>query len=356
MLIELIQFLQNQLNEQSSFTEIREVAQQIITNMTTLTSEQKKEQVISALKELKRLENITIQKKKVLLAALEVVMLSRRVSDLRQKGVYGKKVEGNNNHSWTLEGAQLVISTFYPNLPVEYYQSNASEEKNKNLYIKLQQDKGLWVVFGYDQKFHLTLLRLELFEDNILQIYIFDSLGIIPMYHSGNGTNEYEKALMTFINALRNYLPNQDDWIMNACPIPRQKDGVNCFSFVLSDLDAAQKMLIQNKTTASCFIESTMLRKWKKLPKSTSRKYGYLVPEFHALSQFLKHLPEQQSIPKTLPLDSKVQEQGNPQALDKSIKALIKLAKKGQIIFSPNNYRMDCESEEDEQYTGCVIM
>src|SRR5262245_13256655 len=111
----LIDFFLLKLDEKSSFEQIRKVAKIAIMSGMGRNNSTKKNWIISELKKLEKLE-VSIKMQTIILAAIEVVVLSRRISNLKKLGIFAKKVAENNNHSWLLNGARLAISTYYPGL------------------------------------------------------------------------------------------------------------------------------------------------------------------------------------------------------------------------------------------------
>ncbi|MBL7481603.1 hypothetical protein [Legionella bononiensis] len=349
---ELLTFLIEHLSERDSFKRIREIASVLIQQEIPQTEDQKREHIISSLEEIESRRDIAIEKKKVILATLEVILLSKRISDFRETYCLTQRVKGNNNHSWTLQGAEMVISTRHPDIPVHYatYTHKGMDNVVFDAIINaLKTNKGIWFVLGYDTSLHLTLLRLEFSETGILEVKILDSLGIIPSKSAGSGS--LHSNLLTFIKFILLHF-DQKLYTMTGYPYPRQKDGVNCFSFVLSDLETGQKLLDDGHLSAEFFNDSCEDLYPSDEPNIKYRKFR---PHFFKISQFLEDVPEEEQSLAIMPVSSRKSKVGNQLALRQSITALVTLARSGTIVFTAAHYTHEDKSEEDIE-NNCVIM
>ena len=349
---ELITFLIEQLNEKDSFKRIREIASVLTQQEIPQTEDQKKEHIISSLEEIANRRDIAIDKKKVILAALEVILLSKRISDFRELLCFTQRVKGNNNHTWTLQGAERVISTRHPDTPVQYaiYTHEGMDNVIFDAIINaLKTDKGIWFVLGYDTSLHLTLLRLERSEAGILEVKILDSLGIIPRKSAGSGS--LHANLLVFIKFILLHF-DKKQYTITGYPYPRQKDGVNCFSFVLSDLETGQKLLNDGYLSDEFFNDSCEDLYPSDEPNIKYRKFR---PQFFKISQFLEEVPEEELSLGMMPVSSRKEKIGNQLALRQSITALVTLVRSGKIVFRAAHYTHEDNSEEDVE-NNCVIM
>src|SRR3990167_7883651 len=278
---DLLEFLVKQLDERSRFKDVRRVAEKAIQLGMDKSSKRKENWVCSALSELCSLEDTTIEMKKIILQAIEVVMLSRRISDTRSKNIFSKQVNQNSNHVWLMNGAKLLISSFYPELNVEYITVDPKKEDElSNIVTLLQLHGAIWVVVGYLNNYHLSLVRLELDKDNF-QVQVLDSIGAVPKQYSDSQTDLYDRALFYLVSFIVGHLGRSIiNYSIMSSSDKRQKDRVNCFSFVLNDLEVAESYLSEGKS--NFFNDS-------KNKSSFGSEKAYVLPlldRFYEISQF----------------------------------------------------------------------
>lgn len=344
----LISFLQSNLNERSSFRQIRTIAKQAIELGMVKEAEDKKGWCLSSLENIQKLQTLSLSMQKCILAAIEVIFLSRRISNLRKLGVFSKQVDRGKNHAWLLDGARLAISIYFPELTVFYIKGQLNQESLATLKESIKNNENTWIVIGYPQGYHLTLMRV-VNQNQSIHFQLFDSLGATP--DSANRENIIPYFLYFFVENLRVTL-DIDKAMVTGFSKGRQKDGTNCFSVVLFDLNTALALIKEKK--------DNLLSPDKDAP-DLSREKNIIIKEFGAISEFHRITQIQDRYPKEFPkwstrINSDYYELGNPQALVTSANALAKLIHAGKLTFTPAHYQEEGMSEEDEEVNECSIM
>lgn len=338
MTSELLAFLTTRLTETASFEEIRKIAELAIQSGMKKSAEDKKNWVFDALSELYSLDDTTIALKKIILQAIEVVMLSRRISDTGKKGIFGRKVIPHANHMWSIEGAKLLISTLYPKLPIEYVTISDRKENNvSNIIESLKRNTSIWVVIGYVNNYHLSLMRLTFIEEN-LQVQLIDSIGICTAF----GESKFTTSMTNFLRSITAAL--EDPCCSTSVAFARQKDGVNCFSFLLSDLEVAEAYLAEGTTY--------FFKPSKKIEAAGENFLEVpLLPEFSKISQVNASREN-----CTMAIDLTSEKLGNPDATKRSIGSLESLIEKGKLTFKSENHIEEGDSDVDQEIDECCVM
>ena len=199
---------------------------------------------------------------------------------------------------------------------------------------------NLWVVVGYEKGYHLSLIRLIL-SNNILDIQILDSIGLNPR---NKNYSQYTNRLSHLITELTE-IPGVESYKIHASSTPRQKDGANCFSFVLNDFETSEQYL--SNGISHFFSSETSLPSGSELVFIKA-----LLPDFYNISQ-LPHPHANMECKIAIGCNKRY---GNPLALEKSIRSLSCLVETKMVTFSPENHVEEGLSEEDEQVDNCSIM
>lgn len=340
---ELLKFLMEQLNEKSNFKDVRRVAEQAIQFGMNKSAEAKEEWIFSALSELGSLKDTTLKMKKIILQAIEVVMLSRRISNTKTKNIFSDKINGNSNHIWLMSGAKLLIPSFYPGLNVEFITIEPDVELDLlSIVEQLKLHSSIWIIVGYSKNYHLSLMRLQLNEDQ-LQIQVLDSVGAIPNQFSCSQIDAFDRKLSHLVSSIISTVDPVTHTI-TATSDRRQKDGVNCFSFVLNDLEVAESYLLEGK---SCFFDTSNESSMNKGVRTLS-----LLNQFYEISQ----CEENSSKKFTMQIKKEQEALGNPLAINKSIDSVTELMKKNLLIFTSENHIEEGESDVDEEINECCLM
>lgn len=337
----LLQFLMTHLNEQSDFKTVRQIAEQAIGEGLVKSVDEKEYWLHSSLMELCQLKDMTIKTKTLLLQAIELVMLSRRVSNLGKLNIFSRKLSANANHIWLMNGVRLLLSQLYPSLTIVFLLADQNDllQEIEHISQTIKESGAIWAVVGYSNRYHLSLLRLQL-NKNELEIQVLDSLGAIPA--SGEDLY-YSRALAKLINTLKHNI-NSDSFKVVTCPQVRQKDGRSCFSFVLHDLETAEHYLSQG-ISHFFSMEAEVWDDHKLLFQSA------FLPEFYSISQIAYPGAKLESRLSLLR-----NHYGSSKALDRSIHSLSSLVTSKMITFAPEHHIEEGTSEEDEIINTCSIM
>lgn len=337
----LIDFFLSKLNETSSFQRIRAVAKIAIIKGMDKNIHTKKNWILSALKKLEQLE-ISLKMQTIILGAIEVVILSRRISDLKKLNLFSKEVAENNNHSWLLNGARVVISTYYPDLNAYYLRCPSiihKHDKNEIIHIKenVLKKEVLWLIVSYHDNLHLTLIRIQFINEK-LTIHVFDSIAAMPK-ESGK---EYDTELYKLVTAIKDEIKPPKVSI-KFVSVLRQVDSTNCFSFVLFDLQLALNFFAKRQ---KCFLNKAEQDEKAWLYRNI-KEYKTFASDFYKIAQNREDSPSEIVSTWKTRITSKKNTYGNPEALWTSARALTFLIQKEIIHFTPANYHEDGESEED---------
>ncbi|KTD25547.1 hypothetical protein [Legionella maceachernii] len=343
----LVEFFLSVLTEDSSFSDIRNYAKQAIKKGLIKDERGKEQWVLAALEGLQTIQqDTTIRMRKYILSGIEVIMLSRRVSNLRKAGIFSNQVNGNSNHVWLLDGAKLAVSACFPEILIHFIRAPESEQDLDNLGKSLQCNDSIWIILGYKGMFHLTLIRLIKNKDSI-HAQLFDSLGAFPSTTQLSKISEYNTALYYLLDSIQK--TQGLGMIVTGYNQPRQMDGTNCFSFIVSDLECALELI---KKQENIFLETKEENQLEGITLRTAN----INPSFHNLTQVASSIPEEMRPTKlTIPLSKKTNSSlGNPLALNRSASTLSKLIRTGNLFFAGTGHQQEGESEEDKE--ECIIM
>lgn len=196
-------------------------------------------------------KSLTIDQMSLILHILEKLALSRKISSLNEYKLYERSVEGNKNHVITLKGLKQYISYHYPQLDV-IYTNNPCNNSLKLIKENLKPSTNTWVVLQHKNILHKTLLHVSQNDEGCMNIYIWDSLGITNAFPKNINCGEKLRTLTRNLITAVFTISGQDPRCHVACiKEPRQKDGVNCSSIVLYDLENAMELMENNEPICS---------------------------------------------------------------------------------------------------------
>lgn len=312
---------------------------------------EKKERLIEAIEELKSGTTLSSFQFRECFRVLEDIALSPRVSDLNRQHYYTRVVRGRNNHVLSLKGIACYLKDRYPNARL-YFASHICNDSltclrsseimtlrtNMNNSVHVEEveldrllklaGKTVFVVYQYSQTFHKMLFILQK-TSGAYTLSFFDSLGINP-WRRINGDEPYfyqMKSLMQIFSARCG-----SQLTVHALAATRQKDQVNCGSFVTFDFELAFKFIS----------EGTPLFK----DSMTAHEAFF---EISQQDHDLKNIPVQLKRYRSLYDPAKeVNLKASMVALD-----ILKFYLENKTCYPQENSRFEEESEEDEE--GCVI-
>src|SRR5579872_4675480 len=161
----LISFFLDYLSENALPYEIDLAVTDVIARMMPENSEVKESWILLALDRLQTLATIKMQS--TMLCAIEQVMRSNYISNVKTLGLFLKKNKPDNlNHCWSLEdGARLVISSYHPEIVsyTHYIRCPGTAAEMKAITNSLHFKDSVWIVAGYTASPHLTLIHLRLY-------------------------------------------------------------------------------------------------------------------------------------------------------------------------------------------------
>lgn len=206
-----------------------------------LSADGKKQKLLAAVDELTTNPKLTDDHLNVCFRILQDLALSPRVSNLNSLNLYARRVE-------VYEPRPPLL-----NMSSYLFQKECEEKRmflieDVDAFPDAQQlgDSPKWIVLKYGRYMHQTLLRIFT-EEKVRKLQIFDSIGMSaaePLEEDSSEIKFYKAWLQKVERKLH---------IADECPkieyirSGRQRDSINCLSFVSEDFRVAEKLISENE-------------------------------------------------------------------------------------------------------------
>ena len=315
--------------------------------------DKKREHLIRTIEELKSNMSLSSLQFRECCRTLEDIALSPRVSDLNRQDYYTRVVDGRNSHPHSLKGIACFLKCRYPEeqfffafhlcrdsltclepaeiMKLRLKPSNSSRVTDIRFehIVKAAEVKPVFLIYQYSETLHKMLVILQK-ESHGYILSLFDSLGINP-WNRIKGDEPYHWQMNELVQKFAERCGGSS-MTVRALGTTRQKDAVNCGSFVIFDFELAFKFMQ----------ERTPLFEDKATPHAAFMEISQQDQDVESQNSAMQRY---KSIKES---DKMVNLKASMLGLD-----ILKFFFEERITYPQDNARFEEESEEDEE--GCVI-
>ncbi len=317
---ESIEELSNKTTFKSDSTEVHPRWKKILNTMEPI---ERREFFIQSINQLQNDKNQTEKILTLCLRVLQDLAFSPRVSNLNSLKYYLREVNKGYQHPLLLKGTKTFLRALYPEETIHFI----SAHSKVTIAMLPTDQKSCYIVLQPENALHQSLMRISN-ANSTMYLQIFDSLGYAPF--DPIIKDELHHTIFVAMKRITRLLSQNGTFYIDNIFVPRQKDFVNCSSFICEDIRTAIHLLRENKPL---FVGEQADLSFYKISQNTEHiKSGIVDPE----------------LIKAENADKKLNIKATLIAMD-----IFEMFINTKVEFPPANYTTEEVSEQDTE--NCII-